>query len=247
MSLHFTSTVALQFIFSKAISGWKRVHVQVPRSECWWQYLHKNSLTRWWFPRSYFHNYLGCWSNPASFFICFEPILAIQCDHFMVLFHIIIGRIKFVHFRVVSFIFVVYQYFLEITTLHESGFCFPSACWKKHKRQTFESSPLVFARSRWRISRPWANLFEDVRHIRKWPRCLLCAWAEKHEQHILSKVTPVKTTSAAWVEGDFFLVEVFGEIWITQTRVNLPLKHAALSKITWEIGMDLREMMYCNN
>lgn len=27
-----TSTVALQFIFSKAISEWKRVHVQVPRS-----------------------------------------------------------------------------------------------------------------------------------------------------------------------------------------------------------------------
>lgn len=41
---------------------------------CRWQYLHKNSLTRWWYPRSYFHNYLGCWSNPASFFICLEPI-----------------------------------------------------------------------------------------------------------------------------------------------------------------------------
>lgn len=209
---------------------------------CRWQYLHKKSLTRWWYPRSYFHNYLGCWSNPASLFICLEPIWP---SIIIILWRLFTYWKDFsVHFRVVSFIFVVYQYFLEITTLHESGFCFPSACWKKHKRQTFGSSPLVFTRSRWRISRPWANLFEDVRHIPKWPRCLLCAWAEKHEQHILSKVTPVKTTSAAWVEGDFSNLEVFGEIWrITQTKmVNLPLKHAALSKITWEIWMVLREM-----
>ena len=110
------------------------------------------------------------------------------------------------------------------------GFCSSVCSGKKTKRE----DSLVFMKFL-RISRPWANLFEDVRHIRKWPRCLLCAWAylKKNMSKTSHQKSHLAETTSAVELRDFQSGQQEFEVLVKYEESprkfwNLPLKYAAL-------------------
>lgn len=196
---------------------------------CRWQYLHKNPSTRWWFHRSYLDNYLGCWSNPTSFFSLLGTHMAIQYDHFMVPFHILEGFQRPFQGCFFHLCCLPIPYFLEI-----SGFLFPNACWRKnHKRQTFESSPLRKVLADLKAMGKFVRRCSTHPKVAKVP--LVClgrtTWA-KHLRQSHTSENHKCSLSWGFFSGSFSNLEVFGEICrITQDKNGeFASQHAALSK-----------------